>query len=124
MDQLIGIPGTLSEEGRRIRWFRCEDMSSGGRAYKADLPDGILAALVTQDEVAPGKLLWHLSVSHRDRDNRPDRCPNWDECKSAFYRLVQVDVPFVLIFPRRSAPYVNIHPTTLHFWQSDKEVDL
>jgi len=127
---MIGIPGTLSPEAARIRWIRKADFldpvsHAVCRVYHADVPDGFLVALLSRDLVPPepGKLLWHLSVSHRDKANRPDRCPNWDELKHAFYRLVQEDVPFVLIFPRRTTPaemYVNIHETTLHLWESQE----
>jgi hypothetical protein len=125
MEKFAGIPGTISAEAKRIRWNRLEDTAWGGRAYRADTGDGILVALLSQDPAgAGGKLLWHLSVSHRDRDDKPDRCPNWDELKRAVYELVKADVCMVLIFPRRGAPYVDVHPTTLHLWESDKEIDL
>lgn len=123
IDDFTGIPGSIGEDAKRIRWIRQPDHPSG-RPYLAEVADGILVALVSHDEVRPGKRLWHVSVSHRDRSNKPDRCPNWDELKHAAYRLIQADVPLVLIFPRRSAPYVNNHPTTLHLWESDKEIDL
>lgn len=127
-DSLIGIPGTISPEAARIRWMRVVTPDNLlRRAYRAQVSDGFLGAIVTHDEVEPGKLLWHLSVSHVDKHNRPDRCATWDELKHAFYRLVQKDVPFVLIFPRRSTPkerYVNIHDTTLHLWESTEDVDL
>jgi hypothetical protein len=70
-----------------------------------------------------GRLLWHISVSHRDANSQPDRCPNWDELKHAAYRLVPADVPLVLIFPRRTTPkklYVNVMESCLHLWESDE----
>ncbi len=135
MVSLAGIPGTLSPEAARIRWLRGQDLqdpASGTicRTYHADVADGLLVAMLSHDcvpDATPqGRLLWHLSVSHRDRANRPDRVPTFDELKSAMYRLVQADVPMVLIFPRRSTPadqYVNVHETCLHLWESTEPGD-
>lgn len=126
-DSLAGIPGSIGDDAKRIRWIRQADYSTPigpARTYLAEVADGRLKALVSHDEVAPGKRLWHISVSHNDRDGVPDRCPNWDELKSAAYRLLQMDRPLVLIFPRRSAPYVNIHDTCLHLWESTEDLDV
>jgi hypothetical protein len=128
---LAGIPGTISAEAGCIRWIHRRDTKDPAtgtlcRVYEAVLIDGLLVALLSQDEVSPGRKLWHLSVSHRDADNRPDRVPSWDELKSAAYRLVQADVPMVLIFPRRSTPkemYVNVYETCLHLWEAEGDVD-
>jgi hypothetical protein len=92
------------------------------------LPDGCLRAIVTHDAHPKYGPLWHISISHRNRDGAPDRCPTWDELKLAKYRLLppDVDVPMVLIFPRKNnkAPYIDIHPTCLHLWESvDKNID-
>jgi hypothetical protein len=125
IDDLAGIPGSLSDEARRIRWIRHADMPDGARCYQAATPDGTLAAIVSRDRAGKGgKPLWHLSVSHRGPDDRPDRCPNWEELKHAAYRLIPEDVCLVLIFPRRSAPYVNHYETCLHLWQSEREIDV
>lgn len=121
-----GIPGSISPEAAHIRWYAIEDHAAGHKRYRADVADGFLVAILSRDEVTPGNRLWHLSVSHRDARGQPDRCPTWDELKHAFYRLVQADVPFVLIFPRRSTPkgqYVDIASTCLHLWEST-EADL
>lgn len=129
MINLTGIPGTISPEAARIRWCRVEGnfVKDEARAYRAIVPDWILGAIASRDEVESGKRLWHLSVSHHNHHDWPDRCPTWDELKHAAYRLVQADVPLVLIFPRRSTSkekYVDIHPTTLHLWESTEPVDL
>lgn len=124
MPNAPGIPGTIGEETKRIRWMRLEGppaipgmpVSIYSRCYRADTADGFLIAMVSQDQCPEG-LLWHISVSHRDKANKPDRCPTWDELKHAAYRLIQEDVALVLVFPKRSEPYVDIHPTTLHLWQ-------
>lgn len=125
MISVVGIHGTISPEAARIRWIRLPDCPQG-RAYKATVDDGDLLAVVSHDAAGKnGCKLWHISVSHRDKDGEPDRVPTWDELKHAFYRLVQEDVPMVLIFPRRTLPpeqYVDIHPTTLHLWESTEEM--
>lgn len=127
MNERDGIPGSISPQAARIRWHGVGEPAAGQKCYRADVADGRLTALLSRDEVAPGKRLWHLSVSHADADGRPDRCPTWDELKHAFYRLVHADVPFVLIFPRRSTPaekYVNVYETCLHLWEStEADVD-
>jgi hypothetical protein len=123
---LAGMPGTISADAKRIRWHSRGD-SPGGRVYEADVADGLLRAIVSHDEIAPGRKRWHMSVSHRNHDKSRTRVPSWDELKHAFYHLVSEDVPFVLIFPRRSTPkelYVDIHETCLHLWESgEKDVD-
>jgi len=132
MSSLAGIPGTISPEARRIRWRRLDDLPTGGpepaRVYEADVADGSLLATVGREPAGRGgRLLWHVAVSHRDRQGKPDRCPSWDELKHAAYRLLQADVVLVLIFPRRSAAaeggYVDIAQTCLHLWESEKEID-
>lgn len=57
-------------------------------------------------------LLWHLSISHRDR------YPTWDEVADARYLLVPEDVTMALLLPPPEQ-YLNVHETTLHLWQID-----
>jgi hypothetical protein len=120
-----GIPGTISDEAKLIRWCRIEDAPTGERRYNADVADGFLIAVLSQDEAGKdNRKLWHLSVSHRTYDHRHIRCPNWDELKRAAYELVKPDICMVLIFPRRSVRYVDLHPTTLHLWEDEGGIDL
>ena len=118
------IPGTfINPSANAIRWHRGPDHPSG-RTYIADMIDGHLKAIVSRDETKQGPL-WHVSISHVGHDWHPDRCPTWDEMKHAKYTLVPDDVPMVLIFPRKTAPYTNTYPTCLHLWEStEKDVDL
>jgi hypothetical protein len=131
MERQAGIPGTISEKVRGIRWYRIPmppeqierfvgKQAADPKGYMADVDDGALVALVSHDMVFQGRPLWHLSLSHRDKQGKPDRVPTWDELKHAMYRLIQADIPMVLIFPRRTggAEYVDIHPTTLHLFES------
>jgi hypothetical protein len=123
METAPGIPGTVTPEAARIRWHYFADVCNG-KGYQAEVPDGTLIAILSQDMAGKdGRLLWHLSVSFRDRNDQYSRCPTWDELKVAFYQLVRPDIPFVLIFPKRSARYVDIHPTTLHLWEAEGEID-
>lgn len=113
------IPGTATS--RPPKWYRQHE-DAAGRWYRAETATGVLWACVSRDQTSSG-LLWHVSISHRDRQGNPDRCPTWDEMKSAKYQLVPDDVAMVLIFPRRTDPYVNEYPTCLHLWQSgDSEI--
>lgn len=126
MIELSGMPGTISPDVKKIRWVR-----AGGdehvRWYRADVSDGWLHAGVGHEPSGKkGALLWHISVSHHDKNGVPDRVPSCDELKHAFYQLVPVDVPMVLIFPRKSTPkenYVNVAETCLHLWEAEKDID-
>lgn len=122
---MTAIPGTLSEEARQLRWVRIPSGApEAGKAYIAQTHDGFLVAVLSQDPAGKNeKLLQHLSVSHRDKENRPDRCPTWDELKSAKFQLVTVDIPMVLIFPSKRVPYVNIYETCLHLWEAEGGID-
>lgn len=119
MEVLSGMPGTMSDDAKRIRWHK-HDETPLGRRYTADIADGQLRAMVSRDETQDG-LLWHISVSHWS-DGKPDRVPTWDELKHAYYSLVPADVPMVLIFPRKSTPkekYVNVTESCLHLWEQE-----
>jgi hypothetical protein len=122
-ETLPGIPGTVSAEAKHLRWVKKREDSFDGvllRHYEATTSDGILKACVSRDPAGKnGALLWHISISHRDRFDQPDRVPTWDEMKHAKYQLVSVDVCMVLIFPRKTATYVNLHDTCLHLWESE-----
>jgi hypothetical protein len=126
MPDQTAMPGTISEEARRLRWIKVSEghiEHQPVKVYEATTADGLLRAILTCDEVREEKLLWHISVSHRDKDGIPDRVPTWDELKSAKYQLVPEDVVMVLIFPRRTAKYVNVHDTCLHLWQDEDSLD-
>lgn len=118
------IPGSLSLAAQHILWSDWGERQAG-HMYGYQSPDlCYLKAVVSRDDTLAGKL-WHLSVSHSDAANEPDRCPTWDELKHAKFSLMPVDLAMVLIFPRRSDPYVNDHPTTLHLWEAiDQEIGI
>lgn len=141
MEELAGIPGSVSKEAARIRWLTTDKPTPpGGKAvgdvvdamitagggvvqgwYTASVGDGNLRACVSREPAGKnGKMLWHISVSHRER------MPTWDEMKMAAYRLVPADVPLILIFPRRSTPkgkYTNVFEYCLHLYEADGEID-
>src|SRR5262245_56756431 len=104
------MPGTFHPSLQGLRWIRNLRVDGPARMYEAEAVDGWLRAMVSRDPTTHGDL-WHISVSHWSRDRKPDRCPTWDELKHAKFSLMPADVPMVLIFPRRAAPYVNEHPT-------------
>lgn len=131
MQPISGMPGTVSEQATRIKWERLLDtefcyLLGGARRYRALVPDGVLVVVVSRDPVEGKGLRWHLSISHQTRAGQPGRLPNWDEMKVAKYQLLprDVDVPMVLIFPRKQTVYVNVHDTCLHLWEStEPEID-
>ena len=121
MNAMQPIPGSFTDEdSKRIRWAKLDTINIDGivaTRYTADAKDGMLKAILSRDQIGDG-FLWHLSVSG------PNRLPSWDELKSAKYRLLHEDIPMVLIFPRRAAPYVNLHEFTLHLYEStEKGID-
>lgn len=120
------IPGSFVDKSiSKLKWHRQPWDDEAGRAYRAEVDDGILAAILSHDPAAKdGSLLWHLSVSHRSRIIGGDaRLPTWDELKHAKFTLMPVDIPMVLIFPRRAVRYTNIHETTLHLWEAETGID-
>lgn len=132
MITIEGLPGSFLDSGvKKLRWIRGPDVPSGipghaARTYDAEVDDGKLRAVVSQDQIREGPR-WHISVSHRTTDGRHVRLPTWDELKHAKYMLVPVDCAMVLIITRKklpeSAPYVDLHPTTLHLWEARKGID-
>ncbi len=127
MEKIVGIPGTIDASVRQLRWIRMPPRLQGnnpGPFYSAETADGTLYACVSHEaEGANGRKLWHLSVSHRDRDGRPDRVPNWAELKHARYRLVQADVSMILVFPKPTANHLDLAETCLHLYESEYTVD-
>lgn len=128
-----GIPGTmLDPRAMAIRWLLDDVREVEGvtvKRYRAYVDDGILLAMLGHEPAGPrGKLVWHLSVSHRAGvENGPrgtqreifTRYPSWDEMKSAKYKLLPVDVPMSLEFPVRNPKegYLNVAQTCLHLWE-------
>lgn len=122
------IPGTFLDPDAmgRLRWRRAVDLEWHGvvlRRYVADVEDGLLSATVGLEPIGTaGRSLWHVSVAHRKMvhgEERFVRYPSWDELKHAKYTLVPADVAMIMVFPRRSVPYVDDHKTALHLWESE-----
>lgn len=120
------MPGTVVDKAAKgLRCHKIEDCPAG-RRYRADTENGILVAVVSHDPVEQNGVirnLWHISVSFRTRSGEESRCPSWDELKSAKYALVPEDIPMILIFPCKGAPYVNIATTALHLWEAETGID-
>lgn len=120
------MPGTIVDKSAKsLRWHRTGDIGHA-RSYEATNEHGMLVAIVGHEPIEKNGVIrniWHISVSFRDHAGQFCRLPNWDELKSAKYALVPEDVPMVLIFPTRKAPYVNLHSTTLHLWEAEEGID-
>lgn len=126
MLQLEGIPGSFQKDFKPPRWYRMPDTEEDYRRYEADIGDGVLRAIVSQDKAGHfGARLWHISVSHRMRNGEFLRVPSYDEIKHAKYSLLSVDVPMQLIFPKKGIgkKFVDLHPTTLHLWEAESKID-
>jgi hypothetical protein len=93
--------------------------SPGVRAWQRAVEDGHLSVLVGREPSADrSQVLWHLSISHRTNEARPQpgRYPTWDEIADARYRFCPDDVTMAMLLPPKSE-YVNAHATTFHLWQ-------
>lgn len=82
--------------------------------------DGLLQAQRTVENPEGDRWLMHLSISHSGTDGRPGRYPTWDEQKEAVWRFCP-GKPMVSYLPPEGDPYVNVHPTTFHWWETDRE---
>jgi len=91
----------------------------GTRAWQRDLADGHLLVLVGR-EASPefDRPMWHLSISHRTNEARPQpgRYPDWDEITEARYRFIPGDARVAMLLPPR-AEWVNVHSTCFHLWE-------
>jgi hypothetical protein len=107
---------------------RASEAAVGGK-WKGEAPKaykmGALHAIVSRDEVVPGDLRWHISLSRRDR------VPTWDELAKCAHAL-RPGVMFCIPMPPKSL-WVNIHENCLHLheihdkpltdqWQLEGEV--
>ena len=91
----------------------------GTRAYQCDLNDGHLSVFVGREPHPDfDRPMWHLSISHRTNEERPQpgRYPTWDEIADARYRFIPDEVTVAMLLPPR-AEYVNAHATTFHLWE-------
>jgi len=81
-----------------------------GGEWRGDAPKayrmGALHALVSRDEVAPGDLRWHISLS------RNDRVPTWDELAKCAHAL-RPGVVFCIPMPPKTM-WLNLHENCLH----------
>ena len=54
---------------------------------------------------------WHMSISCGSR------YPTWDEVAKARYELIPDAVTMAMLLPPMEQ-FVNLHPTTLHLWET------
>lgn len=67
------IPGTSTSEVRAVQWRKVSDDGTS-KMYRAKDRRGYLCAMVSRDPAGPnGEQLWHISISHRDENDKPDR---------------------------------------------------
>lgn len=90
------------------------------RVWQREVEDGHLSVIRTVERDSP-YLPWrtHLSISHRlsDGTRAPGRYPTWDEQKEAVWRFAPGKEMASYLLPEGSEDYVNVHPTTFHWWE-------
>lgn len=94
----------------------------GARAWQREVDGGHLTVLRTlerDNDAAPWRI--HLSISHRVLDELtlrvvPGRYPTWDEQREAVWRFAPGRTMASLL-PPEGPEYVNVHPTTFHWWE-------
>jgi hypothetical protein len=103
------------EGGSLMGWSRdyiweAKARSVLGEEWQGEAPKawrmGALHALVSRDEIAPGDLRHHISLS------RDDRIPTWRELAKAADSL-RPGVMFCVPMPPKSM-WINLHQNTLH----------
>lgn len=61
--------------------------------------------------------LWHLSISHKDRD------PEWPVIKAAKMACFPADMDVMMVLPAQD-DYVNLHPHCFHLWECPEKWDM
>jgi hypothetical protein len=96
------------------------------RCWEREADDGILRVLRTverNDESHPWRT--HVSISHSYVDGlgkrTPGRYPTWDEQKEAVWTFAP-GKPMLSLLPPEGEPYVNVHETTFHWWETTLEM--
>ena len=95
----------------------------GARTWQKDLEDGHLTVIKTREQHSfGGPWLVHFSISHRTNEHppQPGRYPNWDEQKEAVWAFCP-GKRMASYLPAQGDPYINIHPTTFHWWEVPDE---
>lgn len=117
------------DEGKLQQTFDMARLGRGDylRIYYANCPDGQINVIVSHEPAShkTNANLWHISVSHTAYNEAQGRCPTWDEMKQAKYLLLPetVDVEMVMVMPlKTSKEYVDVHPYTLHLFESEDGV--
>ena len=92
------------------------------RCWEKRVDDGVLRVLRTverQDDESPWRT--HISISHSTPDRQPGRYPTWEEQKEAVWRFAP-GKPMASFLPPEGDPYVNLHETTFHWWETTTEM--
>ena len=100
---------------QRSRWKPIPSPIPSATAFRRNVHDGVLQAIVSIDDEH-----YHLSISHRRANGQHVRYPTWDEMTHARGELLPPDRWFAMYFPP-SAAYVTEHPTTFHLFECDPQ---
>lgn len=98
-------------------------MAPNARCWQREVDDGgHLSVLRTIERDGPDRP-WrtHVSISHRLADGSPGRYPTWDEQREAVWRFAPGKMMASYLPPQESDEYVNVHPTTFHWWEVPTE---
>jgi hypothetical protein len=100
-------------------------MQPNARAWEREVDDGVLRVLRTverDDDASPWRT--HISISHSRVDEQghrsPGRYPTWDEQKEAVWTFAP-GKPMASFLPPQGEPYVNVHETTFHWWETTRD---
>jgi hypothetical protein len=108
---------SLTDDGPRVRFEDAPDWVAAMQALALDVQAAQRAfvrgqefhVLTSRDEIKPGDVRWHLSISGERK------VPPWD-VMVAIAHAARPGVCFVIGVPPRSW-WMNIHPNVLHLWE-------
>lgn len=91
-------------------------LDPASRTWVRRVPDGLLRVIRSTEHEPDGPRL-HLSISHAGDADHERRYPTWDEQKDAVHRFGLGRAYESIILPPNDPSWVNVHPTTFHWWE-------